>query len=437
MAVLAFKCSRCGILGNVKIAVFGLGYVGCVTAACLADLGHRVQGVDVDDLKLSQIRKGKAPFYEPGLDQILARVTESGLLTSTSSATEALQGADIAMICVGTPSGADGNIDLTHLHRVCSQLGGLIPAQNKDLTIAVRSTVFPGVCDEIQRTYFASFPGVNVVANPEFLREGVAVGDFYAPSLIVVGGSNSAAVAQMAKVYEKLNQPVHQVDIHTAEMVKYACNAFHAVKIAFANEIGSLCEGLNIDGSSVMRVLCQDTKLNASAAYLRPGFAFGGSCLPKDLRALDYRARRCGVEAPLLENVLASNLSHLTRDIEKVCKLKGRLGILGLTFKEGTDDLRESPVLTLLEALLDRGRELRVFDPKIRLESIYGANQRYLLSSLPAIADLMVGSVQEIFDWADAVVLTQRVSSDIEQILNESSITVMDLSRTLKLEVGA
>ena len=418
-----------------NIAVFGLGYVGSVTAACLASLGHRVIGVDRDDHKVNQIRAAKAPFYEPGLDEIIEKTVASGLLTATSSTSHALADADVALLCVGTPSERNGNLGLDQVRRVVEEIAATLAISKKEgrtkpLIVAMRSTVFPGTIEEVMIPGLGDHQGVSVVSNPEFLREGTAVKDFMEPSLLVVGGTDEAAVKYVAGLYEPLPVKPCLVALRTAEMIKYACNAFHAVKITFANEIGALSQTLGVPAQEVMSTLCQDEKLNVSAAYLKPGFAFGGSCLPKDLRALTYRAQRLDLKLPMLMNTLESNHQHLERAVHAVMELQApRLGVIGLAFKENTDDLRESPVVTLLESLIGKGRELRVWDPHIRLDSIYGSNRNFLLNAIPHIGRVLVGELGEVTGWASHLVVTQIPSREVQQKIADSGLPVLDLAR--------
>lgn len=416
---------------NQTLAVFGLGYVGCVTAACLADFGHQVIGVDIDPRKIQSIQSGRAPFFEPQLDDIVARNVRAGRLRATSHASEALGPAAIALLCVGTPSERNGNINLSQLKRVTEEIAEFLQQQQpeKPLIVVVRSTVFPGTCENLLVPLLRPFPNVRIVCNPEFLREGNAVHDFLNPGLIVIGGDDKRAVETVASLYASLPVQPALVSLRTAEMIKYACNAFHALKIAFANEIGALCTRLGISGQEVMETLTRDHVLNISAAYLKPGFAFGGSCLPKDLRALTYQAIRSDLRLPLLESILVSNEEHLRRAIEATLELTAeKLGIFGLAFKENTDDLRESPAVRLIEHLIGKGKQLRVYDPNIRLENIYGSNQRYLLSTIPHISRLLTDSFQELLDWAEALVLTQKLPLDLREKLARKQILVLDLS---------
>jgi GDP-mannose 6-dehydrogenase len=415
------------------VAVFGLGYVGCVTAACFAGIGHRVTGVDKDPYKVQKVAAGEAPFFEPGLDEAVRAGAASGKLTATTSTADAIREADIALLCVGTPSERNGNLGLDQLRRVVEEIRSELSARGgKPLVVAVRSTVFPGTCEEIVETALAEFPAVSVVSNPEFLREGTAMRDFIEPALVVVGGSSPDAVKKVADLYAPLRLETCLVSLRTAEMIKYACNAFHAVKICFANEIGALSEKLGVDGREVMRTFCQDTRLNISPAYLRPGFAFGGSCLPKDLRALVYRASRFDLDLPLLESALPSNDAHLRRATEAVMDTGAkRIGILGLTFKENTDDLRESPVLTMLEYLIGKGRELRIYDPHVTLDSIYGSNRNFLLNAIPHIGRLLVSSPADVTGWADYLVVTQKPAPAVLEAVETSGLPVLDVAGVL------
>ncbi|MBV9157650.1 MAG: UDP-glucose/GDP-mannose dehydrogenase family protein [Acidobacteriaceae bacterium] len=412
---------------TVHVAVLGLGYVGCVSAACLANLGHRVTGIDRDESKVHNISNGVAPFFEPGLEPILHESVSSGRLTASTSI-GAIENADIALVCVGTPSEKNGNLGLDQLRRVISEIASTLPSRTKPLIVAIRSTVFPGTCEEHVIPAFAGNPLISVACNPEFLREGVAVKDFREPSLVVVGGTNDQAVGQVAALYSALGVPPCLVSLRTAEMIKYACNAFHAVKIAFANEIGALSARLDVDPGEVMTTLCEDTKLNIASTYLRPGFAFGGSCLPKDLRALTYRAKRLDLQLPLLESALPSNQHHLQRAIEAILDLPSRrLGVIGLAFKENTDDLRESPVVTLLEQLIGKGRQVRVYDPHIQLEAIYGSNRNFILQQIPHIGRLLDTSLQQTLDWADHIVIAQKLSPNHRAQIAQSGLPVTDV----------
>jgi GDP-mannose 6-dehydrogenase len=427
-----------GAGNSQQIAVLGLGYVGCVTAACLAHIGHRVIGVDRDQFKVDSVLGGRAPFFEPGLEELVQAGVKTGRLSASVSLPDALRDADVALICVGTPSEKNGNLGLDQLRRVAEEIRANLDGRTKRLIVAVRSTVYPGTCEEVVEFALGGSAMTAVVSNPEFLREGAAVKDFMEPSLLVVGGNDRSAVEQVAAIYANLPVEASIVALRTAELIKYACNAFHAVKISFANEIGALATELGIDGREVMDTLCRDVSLNISRAYLKPGFAFGGSCLPKDLRALVYRAARLDLKLPLLENVLPSNLAQLDRAIQRALDLPGeRIGVFGLAFKENTDDLRESPVVQLLETLIGKGRKVRVFDPHIQLGDIYGSNQRYIMNAIPHIGNLLDDRLETMLDWADHVLVAQKPSAEIQERLEASGKALVDLVGALKPAAAA
>ncbi len=407
----------------------GLGYVGCVTAACLANLGHRVIGVDRDAFKVDAVLACRAPFFEPGLGEMVAANVGSGRLSASTDLDFALAESDIALLCVGTPSERNGNLSVEQLYRVAVEIGRHLQARERPLIVAVRSTVFPGTCDDVVIPALDGAGKASVVSNPEFLREGGAVKDFVEPSLIVVGGSDSNAVQRVAGLYAPLGIPPCLVSLRTAEMIKYACNTFHALKIAFANEIGALGAELDIDAREVMETLCRDDRLNISPAYLKPGFAFGGSCLPKDLRALVFRASRLDLKLPLMESILPSNQQHLRRAVDAVLELPAeRIGVFGLAFKENTDDLRESPVVALLEQLIGKGRNLRVFDPQIRLDRIYGSNQQFILSAIPHISRLLDSDLDQTLAWAEHLVIAQKPAPAFAERIRQSGRPALDLT---------
>ena len=414
---------------GLNVAVLGLGYVGCVSAACFAELGYQVTGIDRDQGKVVNVMDGIAPFFEPGLELLIKTNVERSRLTATCDI-GAVGTADVAVICVGTPSERNGNIGLGQMQRVLLELAEVAKSRSKPLIVVVRSTVFPGTCEELVIPAFRNFSTISVVANPEFLREGSAVRDFMRPSLLVVGGNDNRAVRVIASLYSSLPVKPCCVSLRSAEMIKYACNAFHALKVAFANEIGAVSARLSIDPGEVMSTLCEDKELNISSAYLRPGFAFGGSCLPKDLRALAYRASRLDVSLPLLEAAIPSNRQHLQRAIDATLELRGRLGIIGLAFKENTDDLRESPVVALLEVLIGKGREVRIFDPHIQLDAIYGSNRTFILQQIPHIGRLLHSDINDTILWADHLVIAQKVSPELSLRLRSSNLPITDLVDT-------
>jgi len=409
-----------------QLAVIGLGYVGCVSAACFAKLGFHVVGIDRDEHKVRCIQEGSAPFYEPGLQDLVREGTSSGRLEASQDI-HALRTADIALVCVGTPSEKNGDLGLDQLRRVCREIARTLPLRTKPLTVVIRSTVFPGTCEELVIPALPS-KWVSIVFHPEFLREGTAVKDFMEPSLVVVGSADSAAATGVAALYQALHVHVTLMELRSAEMIKYACNAFHAVKIAFANEIGALSARCGVNPAAVMETLCQDVQLNISSAYLKPGFAFGGSCLPKDLRAINYRAKRLDLRLPLLESALPSNNEHLERAIDAVLSLPyRRIGIIGLAFKEQTDDLRESPVISLVETLIGKGRHVRIFDPQIQLDYIYGSNRDHLLRKIPHISAVLDDEIEKTIAWADHLVIAQKLPPQYATLVAASDRPVVDL----------
>lgn len=409
-----------------RIAVLGLGYVGCVTAACLAHLGYRVHGLDPDDTKIQSLQRARAPFYEPGLQEIIEAAVSAGLLSAGTAIGPALDEADVALICVGTPSTQNGNVCIAQLERVVADIECSVRKRAKPLIVAVRSTVFPGTTETITAS-LAAHPCVHVVSNPEFLREGAAVKDFLEPSLIVVGGSDASAVETVAGLYEPLGAKPYQVSVRTAEAIKYCCNAFHAVKITFANEIGTIAGDIGVSAAEVMELLCKDTRLNIAPAYLKPGFAFGGSCLAKDVRALTRYAVETGLELPLLQSILPSNQRHIDRAVRQILEHPGRAGIFGLAFKEDTDDLRESAVVSALEQLIGKGKDVRVYDPRVRLDCIYGSNRHFLLNALPHISKLLTQDLDDLLQWADFIVIAQKPAREQAHYIANCGKPVIDL----------
>jgi len=395
----------------------------------LADLGHRVIGVDLDDYKVRTVMAGEAPFFEPNLRDIIAANVASRRLTATTEIEEALPSTDICFICVGTPSSANNDVALEHLQRVCRRIAEMLVERSKSLTVVIRSTIFPGTCEGVIYKILRPDSCASLVVNPEFLREGSAVGDFMEPSLVVIGSDDNTALESVARLYAPLKAEICRVSLRTAEMIKYACNSFHALKIGFANEIGALCERLGVPPAEVMATLCKDRKLNISPAYLRPGFAFGGSCLPKDLRAMNYRASHLKMSLPLIGAVLPSNEEHLRRAMEAVERLPAqRIGIFGLAFKENTDDLRESPVVPLLNRLLQSGKQVSVYDPHIQVERIYGSNRHFAVASIPQLETLLERSLEKLLGWAGHIVLTQTAAPEDAAQMARSGLPVLDLA---------
>lgn len=380
----------------MRIAIFGLGYVGCVSAARLAEMGHSVVGVDINPEKVAMINAGLSPIVEPGLEELLAWVCAAGLLRATSSEAEAVGATDLALICVGTPGQPNGQLRVDILAEVCRGIGRCLRNIARDYTVVVRSTVLPGTMDGVVLPALQDGAGgelpptVMTAVNPEFMREGSALRDFMHPPLTLVGCEQAKTAAVLSSLYAGVVAPFVHTKVRTAEMIKYSANAFHALKVCFANEIGDVCEALGADPQEVMRIFCMDRKLNISTAYLQPGFAFGGSCLPKDLRALTYAARAADAATPLLASILPSNEARIRRAVEAILATrKKHIGVVGLAFKPGTDDLRESPMVTLVEALIGKGLKVRILDHNVSIARLTGANRRYIEEEIPHIASLM------------------------------------------------
>ena len=387
----------------MKISIFGLGYVGSVTAACFADKGHDVIGVEVNPDKLALFRAGQTPLFEPGLAELLAKVHGAGRFDATADAAEAIRGSSISFICVGTPSKKGGHADLSHVEHVSQEIGEALRGKQGTHTVVVRSTMLPGSIEGVVIPQIESASGkregqdFHVVANPEFMREGSAIRDFYEPPFVVIGERRAGVGEALAELYHCVDAPQVRITIRAAEAIKFACNAFHALKITFANEIGQFCKAHGIDSHEVMDIVCRDTKLNISKTYLQPGLAYGGSCLPKDLRALVGRARENDVELPMLEAIAKSNLNQIQRTIDFITEVGHReVGILGLSFKVGTDDLRESPLVIMAETLLGKGIKLAIRDSDVELTRLTGANKRFLEEKLPHINSLLSASLEEV-----------------------------------------
>ena len=395
-----------------SLSVFGLGYVGCVSAACFARGGHRVLGVDVNQDKVDLINSGRPTILEEGIAELVAAVRSGGLLEATTDARSAVLESTISLVCVGTPSRANASLDLTYVERVCEQIGEAIRDKPERHEVVIRSTVLPGTIHEtviptLERSSGKRIgEGFGVASNPEFLREGSSIKDFDAPPFTLIGTDDPVTAERVGQLYSGVEAPVFVTDVRVAELVKYACNAYHGLKVGFANEIGSICKAIGIDGHEVMRIFCEDKKLNISTAYLKPGFAFGGSCLPKDIRALTYRAQQEDVDVPILRAILGSNRKQIERAFHLVMAAgHRRIGILGLSFKAGTDDLRESPMVALIEMLIGKGCELRVYDRNVSDSNTMGANREYIEREIPHIWSLMQGSIDEVISGSDTLVI--------------------------------
>ena len=397
---------------SLQVSVFGLGYVGCVSAACLANEGHSVVGVDVSASKVDMINSGKATIVEAGIGEMVAAMRESGRLSATTDPTKAVHESDLSLLCVGTPSRPNGSLDLDYVERVCSEIGDALRTKRSGHTVVLRSTVLPG------STHSIAVPAVEraagrkagedfwVAVNPEVLREGTSIEDFYNPPFTLIGADDPSAAAKIQELYAGIPGSVHVVSTRVAEMVKYACNSFHGLKVGFANEIGNVCKALGVDSHEVMRLFCEDRKLNISPYYLRPGFAFGGSCLPKDLRAITYRAKQLDVPTPILSATLESNERQITRAFDMIMSTRKRsVGVLGLAFKAGTDDLRESPMVTLIERLIGKGLQVSIFDREVTQARLIGANREFIEREIPHIWSLMRPSIDDVIRESETIVI--------------------------------
>ncbi len=396
----------------MKISIFGLGYVGVVSAGCLANDGHEIIGVDPNQTKVDMINDGKTPIIEDAIGDIIGNVVKNGKLHATTSVEEAVNETEISLICVGTPSQFNGSLDLSFVRRVCEQIGRVLAEKQDFHVVVVRSTVLPGSMNSLVIPTLQESSGKNagtdfgVCNNPEFLREGTSVYDYYHPPKTVIGETDDKSGELLASIYKKIEAPLLRTSVEIAEMVKYADNNWHAVKVAFANEIGSICKTLEIDSHRVMDIFCLDTKLNISPYYLRPGFAFGGSCLPKDVRALTYKANRMDLNLPLLKSVLPSNRAHIDRSLQMIMqKDKRKIGILGFSFKAGTDDLRESPMVEVIEYLIGKGYNLRLYDRNVNIASLMGANRDYILNRIPHISKLMMTTIEGVLEHAEVIII--------------------------------
>ena len=399
----------------MKISIFGLGYVGTVSAGCLAQNGHQVIGIDPVRTKIDLINSGRSPIIEAEIGEIIAEAVRSGRLRATDNQDEAINQTEISFVCVGTPSQANGNLDLTYIRRVCELIGKVLKNKNARHTVVIRSTILPGTMRDIVIPTLEECSGkkagtdFGVCNNPEFLREGSAVMDFNSPPKTVIGEFDRSSGELLATLYAKLDAPFIRTDLETAEMVKYVDNSWHALKIGFANEIGNLCKSFSIDAHAVMKIFCQDKKLNISPAYLMPGFAFGGSCLPKDLRALAYKAKTNDLQLPIMSAILPSNELQVSKGLRLITE-KGhrRIGVLGFSFKSGTDDLRESPMIEVIEHLIGKGYDLRIFDRNVSLASLVGANRDFILNRIPHISRLMVNGIDAVLEHAETIVIGNK-----------------------------
>ena len=423
----------------MRVSVFGLGYVGCVSAACLASLGHEVIGVDVNQVKVDLVNDGKAPVVEERIGELIAEVVRTGALRATGDVREAIMDSEVSLVCVGTPSEPNGSLCTTYLERVTEQIGAALAEgaeQGGRHTVVFRSTMLPGTCLNLlvpileKNVGGTAGVGFGVAVNPEFLREGTSVRDFFDPPKTVIGELDPASGDAVMALYDGLPGEVFRVPLPTAEAIKYADNAFHGLKIGFANELGAVCQALGVDSHQVMDVFLADRKLNISPAYLRPGFAFGGSCLPKDLRSLVHAAQRADVSVPILAHVLPSNSDHLQRAVDLVERTgKRQIGMFGLSFKPGTDDLRESPLVELAERLFGKGYDLRIYDANVNLSRLIGANREYIENRLPHLAQLLADSVGEVLEHAEVCLVGTGDPAVLSELPQGDGPVLVDLIR--------
>lgn len=424
----------------MRISIFGLGYVGAVSAGCLASDGHEVVGVDPNATKVNLIKQGVTPVVEKDIGGLIAQTVTAGKLRATTDVRDAVENSEISLICVGTPSQFNGNLDLSYVRRVCEEIGATLRDKSAFHVVVARSTMLPGSMRSVVIPVLEEASGktagqdFGVCNNPEFLREGTAVYDYYHPPKTVIGESDPRAGDALVKLYERIDAPLIRTSVDAAEMVKYTDNTWHALKVTFANEIGNLCKAVGIDGHEVMEIFCQDTKLNLSSYYMKPGFAFGGSCLPKDVRALSYKGRSLDLELPVLNAILQSNQQQIKKGIEMVTRLgRRRIGILGFAFKAGTDDLRESPLVELIETLIGKGYDLRLYDRNVSLAALIGANKDYILNRIPHISRLMVSDMDEVLEFAEVLVIG-NAAPEFKEVFDrrKPDQVVVDLVRIAK-----
>jgi GDP-mannose 6-dehydrogenase len=421
----------------MKICVFGLGYVGVVTSACLAEIGHEVVGIDINPVKVEMIKDGKSPIIEAGIQELTAKMVEEGVLAASCDVKEALKGAEVVLICVGTPNEDNGSLSLKSIERTCEMIGENFRELAEFPVIILRSTVMPGTTEALVIPTLEAVSekkaglDFGVCFNPEFLREGTSIYDFYNPPQTVVGVTDLETYHRLTKLYEPIKAPLVKTEIKVAETIKMVCNVYHALKITFANEIGNVCKQYGVDSHHVMEVFCNDKKLNISPAYLRPGYAFGGSCLPKDIKGLLYLARQANIDIPVIEAILPSNEIQIQTALSMIVKTKKkRIGFLGLAFKEGTDDLRSSAQVELIERLIGKGYHVKIYDPNVFLAKLMGANKSFIEKEIPHISSLLCETMDCLLDEAEVVVITNR-EKKFEEVIDKTNgrHVVIDLVR--------
>ena len=416
------------------ISVFGLGYVGSVTAACFASKGHKVVGIDVARDKVESMASGRTPILEPGIQEIISDFHASGQLSATTDVATAVRETDVSFICVGTPSQPNGKLDLKGIKHVCEQIGAVLKTKNTFHIVATRSTILPGTTADVITPALEAASGkkagidFGVATNPEFLREGSAIKDFLNPPMTVLGVNDPESEAVMRELYSWVPAELFAVPVYAAEMVKYACNSFHALKVAFANEIGTLCKHAGVDTESVTKIFLSDKQLNISAYYLNPGFAFGGSCLPKDVRALAYLGKELDCKLPLIESILPSNNEHIERAIQAIlARGKKKIGMLGLSFKSGTDDLRESPQVLLIKRLIGEGYQARIWDENVFMGRLIGSNRQFIEDNIPHIGTLLNNDFAQVVNESEVIVVSSKIDNEKLEALLQPHHIVIDL----------
>ena len=418
----------------MRVNILGLGYVGCVSAACMAKSGHEVTGIDVNETKIDLIKQGKSPIIEPRLQDLLKEGIDSGRLKATSGK---FPDADVSIVCVGTPSKDNGSLELVYIERVVRQIGEYMKNRDAYHAVNIRSTVLPGTIETVLLPILEEASGkkagkdFGLCMNPEFMREGTSVEDYYHPPFTVIGEWDAKSGDTVARLYEGVDAPVRRTTIRAAEMIKYACNAFHALKVAFSNEIGNICKKVDVDSHEVMDIFCMDKKLNISSYYMKPGFAFGGSCLPKDVRALTYKAKTVDLDLPVLNAILASNSNQVNVAYRMIASTgKKKIGMFGLSFKPFSDDLRESPMVDLAEKLIGKGYEVMIYDHEVSMSRIFGANKQYIDQVIPHVSSLIVEKPNELANRAEVVVIAKKskASEEALEFIGEGT-TVIDLVR--------
>ena len=419
----------------MRINIYGLGYVGSVSAACLAAAGHEILGIDIDQSKVNSINRGESAVVEPGLSDLIKQGVTSGKLRAT---TDQIADAEVSLVCVGTPSNENGSLCLDYIVRAAAHIGEFLRTATSYHVVCIRSTVLPGTINSSIIPSLEQHSGkkagrdFGVCMNPEFLREGSSIKDFYAPPFTIIGQIDARSGDVVARLYDGISAPVIRTELGVAEMVKYAGNAYHALKVTFANEIGNICKRLGLDGREVMEIFCRDDKLNVSAAYLQPGFAFGGSCLPKDMRALLHRAKELDLEPPVLRSVLVSNTNQVEEAYRLIKKTgKKKIAMLGLSFKPGTDDLRESPIAELIEMLLGKGHQVSIYDKEVSLARLHGSNKSYIEHTIPHISCLMKPSIEGAIEGSEVIVVAKRSPEFKEALTNMNGHHVVDLASVI------